>query len=324
LDQTFNGGCDAYLITVSADGASLLCSTFFGGTRFDYGYGIAIGEGNRIVVSGQSDSPDLPTTPDVFDPSFNGGTGDIFVADMTCTNLSWCSFVGGNEWDFSHGLYLGCAPSRDIPGECVVVVGSTESSNYPTTENAYDRSFNGGSDAVITVLTRDGTALIESTYLGGSSYDYGWHLASDPHGNPIIAGETGSAAFPTTPGSYDPTFNGYADVFVSKLDMSPCSSVPEIAGPHRRLLFEQIHPNPFQLPTWITFDLPTQSRVEVEIFDVTGRRVCCLANQIMEPGCHSVSWSGLDDQGRPVRSGVYLVAVRGGGVMEHRTLTLVR
>ena len=94
----------------------------------------------------------------------------------------------------------------------------TYSSDFPTTAGAYDTSHNGLSDVFITKLNSAGNGLIYSTFLGGTSYDYGYGIALDTLGNAYITGDAYSSDFPTTAGAYDTSHNGLSDVFVTKLN----------------------------------------------------------------------------------------------------------
>jgi hypothetical protein len=102
-----------------------------------------------------------------------------------------------------------------------VVVGATFSDQFPTTSGSYDPVYNGACDAMIARLKADGTALDWSTYLGGSSSEWGFVIALDAQENPVVAGITDSNNFPTTPGAFDSTLSGGAgpdyDCFVTKL-----------------------------------------------------------------------------------------------------------
>jgi hypothetical protein len=102
------------------------------------------------------------------------------------------------------------------------VTGFTRSANYPTTTGAYDRTFNVGtftSDAFVTKLNASGSALAYSTFLGGTDRDQGWGIAVR-EGSAYVTGETRSANYPTTRGTFDRTFNGGEDAFVTKLNVS--------------------------------------------------------------------------------------------------------
>jgi hypothetical protein len=98
------------------------------------------------------------------------------------------------------------------------VAGVTYSADFPSTQDALDPSFNGNSDAFAAKLDASGPSLRSSTFLGGSWFDFGRAVALDRRGQPYVTGDTGSSDFPTTPGSFDTTFNGAFDAFVSKLD----------------------------------------------------------------------------------------------------------
>jgi hypothetical protein len=99
------------------------------------------------------------------------------------------------------------------------ITGVTGSSNFPTTSGAYDTSFNGGQvDVFVTKLNPTGTSLTYSTYIGGTNVEVGYNIALYTQGFLYIIGYTGSSDFPTTPGAYDTTYNGYEDVFVTILN----------------------------------------------------------------------------------------------------------
>ena len=107
------------------------------------------------------------------------------------------------------------------------VAGNTSSTDYPVTDGAYDTTYNGNGDAIISILDSKLTRLLSSTFIGGgSSKDYAYALSIDSSGNVFIAGETSSTNYPITEGAFDTTFNGVStDAFISKLD----SDLPEEA-----------------------------------------------------------------------------------------------
>jgi hypothetical protein len=98
------------------------------------------------------------------------------------------------------------------------VTGITFSADYPTTPGAFDTSFNGGDiDAIVTTVNASGSALVYSTFLGGTNVDVGSGIAVR-EGNAYVTGNSGSANYPTTTGAFDATFNGGSgDAFVTKL-----------------------------------------------------------------------------------------------------------
>ena len=74
----------------------------------------------------------------------------------------------------------------------------------------------------------------------------------------------------------------------------------------------QNYPNPFNPITTIRYDLPRQASVAVVIYDLLGRQVRTLVNNIQDPGIKSVIWDGTNDSGRPVSTGLYLYRIQAG------------
>jgi beta-propeller repeat-containing protein len=193
-------------------------STFLGGTDSDAGLDIAVREGNAYVT-GFTSSTDYPTTEGTFDTSFSGG--DAFVTKLSASGsaLEYSTLLGGTTQDFGNGIAVDASGSA-------YVTGGTSSSDYPTTEGAFDTSFNGGfNDAFVSKLNASGSALEYSTFLGGTGgmrkRDEGRGIAVDGEARAYVTGQTQSADYPTTPGAFDTTFhgtdNGLEDAFVTKL-----------------------------------------------------------------------------------------------------------
>lgn len=195
---------------------SLLASTFLGHSSQDIGYDVEL-SGTLPIITGLTSSTSFPTTVGAYDTSHNGGTYDAFVAKFTSTlgTLMWCTFIGGNGWDYSYGLDL------DSSGN-PIITGKTSSTNFPT-QNAYDSSHNGSYDVFVTKLSSGGSSLTWSTYIGHTSTDVGWDIAINSYDQPVIVGGTHSGSFPTTYGTYDTSHNGGEDVFVAKLSSSGSS-----------------------------------------------------------------------------------------------------
>lgn len=83
-------------------------------------------------------------------------------------------------------------------------------------------------------------------------------------------------------------------------------------------------PNPFNPRTMLLFSLPTDARVEIAFFDVKGRRVATLLDEVLEAGAHEVPWTAADDGGRALPSGIYLARVRTDGQVATARISLVR
>jgi hypothetical protein len=129
--------------------------------------------------------------------------------------IIYSTYLGGSNTD------VGSAIAVDSSGN-VYVTGRTISTDFPTTTGAYQTSCNGGSscsqDAFVTKMNATGTALVYSTYLGGSAADAGAAITLDSSGNAYITGQTSSTDFPTTSGAFRTTGNSAGGAFVTELD----------------------------------------------------------------------------------------------------------
>jgi hypothetical protein len=216
-DTVLSGRVDAFLVGFSAQG-TVLFSTYFGGRSTDYAKAIARTSRGDIVMLGLTDSSDFPTTTGAYDRTFNGGSGDFFVTrfNATATTLVYSTYVGGNSFDEPHDLAL---DANDAP----VIVGVTQSTNFPTSVGAHDTTYNGSDDGVIAKLDAAGAKLVFGSYLGSSGKDAAWTVDLTPTGEPTIGGATwgvnNTTNFPTTAGAYDRTYNGGKnDAFVTRMN----------------------------------------------------------------------------------------------------------
>ena len=118
------------------------------------------------------------------------------------------------------GLSQGLGIAVDRRGRAFVTGGSS-SFDFPTTAGAFQTAFAGGAaDVFVTQMNRSGTALVYSTYLGGSNRDVGRGIAVDGDGNAYVTGETASGDFPSTLGAFKQSLCDSADAFVAKLNRS--------------------------------------------------------------------------------------------------------
>lgn len=226
FDRSFSssdpGDNDTFVTKLSPAGNALLYSTFLGGRYWDQAEAIAVDGAGVAYVAGTTWSTNYPTTPGAYDTSHNDVAshylGDVFVTKINAAGsaLLYSTLLGTSGADVGHGIAIDGAGSAYI-------TGSTNSSAFPTTAGALDTTFNGGErygDAFVTKLNAAGSALLYSTFLGGSGEDGSYGIAVDGAGNTHITGFTRSADWPTTPGAFDVTYNGgsLGDVFVAKLN----------------------------------------------------------------------------------------------------------
>lgn len=212
LDIKWNGGSDVFVSKINPTGKILLYSTFLGGSSSEAGYDIAVDSTGKAYITGDTYSSDFPTTFGAFDTTYNDSC-DAFVSKLNADGsaLLYSTFLGGSNSDYGESIAV------DNVGNAYIA-GSTESSDFPTTLGAFDTSYNGGSlDAFISKINKEGTGLLYSTFLGGSSSDGNFGIAIDAYRNVYVSGGTRSSNFPTTKGAFDTTYNGEVDVFVTKL-----------------------------------------------------------------------------------------------------------
>jgi len=213
-DTSHNGNADNFLSKLDGNLSTLKASTFIGGTNDDGAYVVVVDQSGNIFVTGDTDSPDYPTTTEAYDTSYNGAK-DLFLSKFnnTLTNLLASTFIGGTGDDSTFGMDL------DQSGN-IFISGGTLSSDYPTTNGAYDTSYNGDWDFIVSKLNNTLTNLLASTFLGGSLVDWSFSVSVDKSENVFVVGRAASPDYPTTPGAYDVSHNGedYGDAGVSKLD----------------------------------------------------------------------------------------------------------
>ena len=221
------GGCGAvFVMHFDPGGATPLYSTFLGS---GFGNAIAVSANGSAVVAGEAlasaSFDDFPTTPGAYQTAcrFNadGYCHDGFATRLSVDGgaLAFSTFLGGSDDDAVNAVAVG----RD---GTVSLLSYTESFDYPTTPGAYDTScadgFFGCLDSAVARLSADGSHLLYGTFIGGSFNEGGWALALDTRGDAVIAGNTGSTDFPTTPNAFEPTCPGSCSpAFVSVVATSP-------------------------------------------------------------------------------------------------------
>jgi Beta-propeller repeat len=213
FDSTLGGDFDAFVVKLSPDGSALEYSTFLGGSAADFGAsGVAVDPRGYAYVTGHTGSSDFPTTPGAFDTTLAGISEDAFVAKVISDGsaLAYSTFLGGGSFDFGTSIAIN-------PIGNAYVVGATDSPDFPTTTGAFDTTFDGLFDAFVTKVSRDGSVLVQSTFLGGTGSDLGEAIAVDPSGHAYVTGATFAPDFPTTTDAFDTTFGGGEDAFVTKM-----------------------------------------------------------------------------------------------------------
>ncbi len=172
----------------------LVYSTYLGGSSNDEAFDIAVDSAGNAYVTGQTDSTGFPTQNP--HQANNNGGGDAFVTKINAAGsaLVYSTYLGGSGRylegsgrDFAAGIAVGSAGNA-------YVAGYTYSTDFPT-QNPHQANNHGGEDAFVTKINAAGSALVYSTYLGGSGVDYANGIAVDSAGNAYVVGFTGSTDF---------------------------------------------------------------------------------------------------------------------------------
>ena len=225
---------NAFIAKLNPAGSALIYSTYLGGSGNTQAFGLAVDASGDAYVTGATFATNFPTTSGAYQTATKASsTGyNAFVTKLnpTGTALVYSTLLGGSGNGTGTGEQ-GNGIAIDSSGDAYVV-GYTYSSNFPVTTGAFQTANNAVAnaieDAFITKLNPTGTALVYSTFLGGSGAglngegDLANAVIVDSSGDAYVTGEAGSADFPTTSGAYQTTNlaagNTQANAFVTKLN----------------------------------------------------------------------------------------------------------
>jgi hypothetical protein len=212
LQLNFRGTNDAFVAKLNATGTAWIYTTYLGGSGNDHGLDIAVDAEGNAYVTGLT-TGNFPTVNPLQGNSRGGF--DAFVAKLNATGsaLVYSTHLGGSRdeggFDFNQDIAV------DGEGN-VYVTGRTNSTDFPIASPLQPTN-RGGYDAFVAKINSAGSALVYSTYLGGSRDDMGYGIALNTAGNAYVMGATFSPDFPTA-NPLDSTLAGTFDAFVAKLD----------------------------------------------------------------------------------------------------------
>ena len=218
FDRTFSGADESFLFKLNAGGNALVYSTYTGAT---IGFEVKVDKTTGEAFIAGNAGVSLPTTTGAFRtecPSF------------PCASHSFITKFNATGSALIYSTYIGSGVANDLAidaGGNAYITGSTLSNFFPVTPGAAQPTCTGcnlsRSDAFVTKLNPTGSALVYSTYLGGSIGDVGRGIAVDTTGNAYVTGRTESSSsvsipFPTTPGAFQTVSQGIPDAFVTKVN----------------------------------------------------------------------------------------------------------
>ncbi len=190
-----------FVAELDSTGSSLLYSTYLGGSTSSYVSAIAVDASGDAYLTGGTLDTDFPTTPGAYKTTAISKPGfhSVYVAELNPagTKLIYSTYLGGSMDD------IGTAIAIDSAGEAYVG-GNTGSNNFPVSSGAIQSSREGTNQQAgfVTKMNAAGSALVYSTYLGGSEMDGVTAIAVDANGGAYVTGSTNSPDFPTTAGAF--------------------------------------------------------------------------------------------------------------------------
>lgn len=240
---TFGGVIDVAISKFSANGTTLIYSTYLGGNQTEEPHSLIVDDQDNLIIMGATSSTNFPlNTATAYQPIFGGGTtvtpvasvtfnngADIFIAKLnaTGTNLIGSTYLGGTDND---GLSLDASLNFNYAdharGEVILdannniyIASSTNSTNFPTTPSSHSQSLSGGFDGVVAKLDPSLSTLLWGTYVGGSLGDAAYSIRIDEvNDKTFICGGTMSSDLGATVGVVNPNYSGAIDGFISKFD----------------------------------------------------------------------------------------------------------
>ncbi len=207
------GDNETFVAKFSPDG-SLLYSTVLGGKDYDSMCAIAVDSAGFVYVAGITKSKDFPVAK-AAQPAL-AGISDLFLAklDLSAPALVYSTYLGGSDMDATTTMTID-------PAGNLFVSGISRSKDFPL-RDAFQKSLQGPMNGVVAALDKNG-ALLFSSYLGGSGSvdgklgDTGNYIALNCAGGLVVMGDTFSADFPATAGTFSTSFHGTGDAWVAKI-----------------------------------------------------------------------------------------------------------
>ncbi|MGB0882082.1 MAG: PKD domain-containing protein [Vicingaceae bacterium] len=238
---TFEGVVDVAISKFSANGTSLIYSTYLGGSEADEPHSLVVDDQDNLIIMGATSSLNFPVDNGVaYQDTFGGGStitagfsfnngSDVFVTKFNATgnNLIGSTYLGGAGNDgLSLDANLNFNYADHARGEVIldannnIYIASTSTSNdFPTTASSHSQLLSGGFDGVVAKLDPNLTSLLWGTYIGGTSGDAAYSIRIDDVNNKtFICGGTTSNDIGATAGVVNPNYAGAIDGFVARFD----------------------------------------------------------------------------------------------------------
>ncbi|MGA1820607.1 MAG: hypothetical protein ACMUHU_06330, partial [Thermoplasmatota archaeon] len=214
-DRTFNVNrtdSNPFITCVNLSSGSLEFSTY---VSFGSGSAITLDDDMNIYMGGSTRTWRFNATKGAYQENRTGGgvEGIVIKMNPNATKVFYATFIGGSHHEYIKDIAVNSTG-------CVFIVGTTASTDYPTTPGAFRRNASGSQDVFISTLLPDGSDLIYSSYLGGSKYEGVTSVNVRFEDHAFITGETDSSDFPVLSTSYNNGYMGVGDLFLSRMKCS--------------------------------------------------------------------------------------------------------
>ncbi len=222
------GGGDLFLAKVNPNGTTLLYSTLLGGRGEEAAFGLAVDPAGNAFLGGFTNSADFPVTAQAFQKTAQADSSFVVKVNSAGTDLVYSTFLGGSRGDYANRLAV------DAQGNAIIA-GFTESPDFPVTPDAFQSGLGlrrrgagttAAAAAFLAKLNPAGTALLYSTYFGGSTADEAKDLALDSAGNAYLIGTASSINFPRTLSNMEPTDRAeFLSPFLARFELNSRNSM---------------------------------------------------------------------------------------------------
>lgn len=221
--STKPGADDGFVAIMSTDCRQVHAFTWVGGVSHDRVTGVTIDQQGRVIVTGTTQSSDLPTTSGVVGQQYLGNTdGFVIIYGPSLDTIHRATYIRGSGDEVPYDV------ATDLSGDIYVCGSTTSSSGFPT-NNGYDKTYNGQQDAFLLKLSSSLASFAYSTYFGGEGNEAWTALALEANNAVAVTGWTTSTAYEFHPKGtwgtwpdwsrkypFDYTFNGIRDAVVTK------------------------------------------------------------------------------------------------------------
>ncbi|MGA2298589.1 MAG: T9SS type A sorting domain-containing protein [FCB group bacterium] len=258
---------DGFLVKMTPDN-NIIWSTYFGGNGRDYADRTTVAKDNNIYMCGYTTSTDLFTANNAYQKNIGGGV-DIFLTKFDPNgSVIWSTYFGGNLDEGQDVPYTQLGGLEINQNGFISFTGITQSTNLKCTNDAFQNTLKGPSDALITYFDSD-CNLKYCSYLGGRSDDIGFALKSDKDTNLIVVGATTSSDFPIIGNAFQKNNNGKNDGFIVKFGVSVSpptdTSKPEILTNDSCNVIRTIYINPKKVKTYSISSIDIISQINCSV-----------------------------------------------------------